>query len=80
MTNYGQVNSTRGISFEINENEIIGLVGESGSGKSITAHTLLRLLPTYGKVTNGQIIYKGEKAWLSSYPTGKIRLKRMRMG
>ena len=37
--------AVKNASFEISENEIVGLVGESGSGKSVTAMSLMRLLP-----------------------------------
>ncbi len=49
-----------GISFEIDRGEIVGIVGESGSGKTMTALSLLRLIPETGKITNGRILY-GEK-------------------
>ena len=38
--------AVKNASFEISENEIVGLVGESGSGKSVTAMSLMRLLPS----------------------------------
>jgi microcin C transport system ATP-binding protein len=41
----GAVPAVRGASFQINAGEVFALVGESGSGKSVTAHSLLRLLP-----------------------------------
>ena len=37
---------TKGVSFAIHANEILGIVGESGSGKSVTAKTVMRLLPS----------------------------------
>lgn len=52
---------TEKISFEIKKGEILGLVGESGSGKSVTAKTILRLLPSPpSSVKCGEIIYNGE--------------------
>lgn len=47
------------ISFQLNENEIIGIVGESGSGKSVTALSIMGLLPKrIAKITSGNIFYK----------------------
>ncbi|MEC8323604.1 MAG: ABC transporter ATP-binding protein, partial [Bacteroidota bacterium] len=48
------------ISFDVFENEILGIVGESGSGKSVTALSLLQLLPKDEKThTSAKIVYKG---------------------
>ena len=48
------------ISFEVYENETIGIVGESGSGKSITALSIIRLLKWNNKVqSTGIISYRG---------------------
>ena len=45
-----------GISFDVDRGEIVGVVGESGSGKTMTALSLLRLVPEPGKIT-GRILY-----------------------
>lgn len=47
-----------GISFEIMENEIVGLVGESGSGKSVTALSLMGLLPKSQSQLSGQVFFE----------------------
>ena len=48
------------ISFTINKGETLALVGESGSGKSVTAHSILRLLPyPLARHPSGKIIYQG---------------------
>jgi oligopeptide/dipeptide ABC transporter ATP-binding protein len=47
------------VSFEIRRGETLGLVGESGSGKSVTAFSILRLLPPAGRITAGQVIFQG---------------------
>ena len=47
------------ISFTINEGETLGIVGESGCGKSLTALSIMSLLPCGGKITRGNIYFKG---------------------
>ncbi len=46
-----------GVSFSIDRGETVGIVGESGSGKTITALSLLRLVPEPGKITSGRILF-----------------------
>lgn len=51
----------RDLSFDLNEGETLGIVGESGCGKSITALSLLGLVPSPpGRVSGGQILFQGE--------------------
>jgi oligopeptide/dipeptide ABC transporter ATP-binding protein len=56
----GLVKAVDGISIEVREGETLGLVGESGSGKSVTALSILGIVPRPGKILGGKIIYKGE--------------------
>ena len=52
------VKAVNDISFNLNKGETIGIVGESGSGKSVTALSLMRLVPNPpGKITRGQLMY-----------------------
>lgn len=67
--------AVNGVSFDLNENENIGIVGESGSGKSVTATSILRLIPNPpGKITGGEILFKGQDLLkLSNNEIRKIR-------
>ena len=55
-TAYGASQVLFGISLDIRAGEVLGLVGESGSGKSVTALSVLRLIPTPpGRIVGGEI-------------------------
>jgi peptide/nickel transport system ATP-binding protein len=56
----GIVKAVDGVSLKINEGETLGLVGESGSGKSVSALSILGIVPKPGKIIGGKILYKGE--------------------
>jgi peptide/nickel transport system ATP-binding protein len=56
----GLVKAVDGVSLEVKEGETLGLVGESGSGKSVTALSILGIVPKPGKIIDGRIMYKGE--------------------
>ena len=55
----GTVTALDGIELTIYENESVGIVGETGCGKSMTAFSVLRLVPHPGKTTAGSIKFKG---------------------
>ena len=59
QTRRGEVNAVRGISFELEKSEILGIVGESGSGKSVTAYALMRILDEGGVIKAGDLEYSG---------------------
>lgn len=57
-TQDGVVHAVNGVSFYLNEGEMLGVVGESGSGKSVTVMSLLRLIPMPpGKIVSGEAIF-----------------------
>ncbi|MCD6384943.1 ABC transporter ATP-binding protein [Candidatus Sumerlaeota bacterium] len=54
------VRAVDGVSFKINERQTVGIVGESGSGKTVTALSILRLIPEPpGKIVSGNIFFRG---------------------
>ncbi|MBU7006952.1 ABC transporter ATP-binding protein [Phosphitispora fastidiosa] len=59
-TEAGVVKAVDGVSFSIEKGKTLGVVGESGSGKSITAMSILQLIPTPpGRIAGGRIIFEG---------------------
>lgn len=61
MTERGLVKAVDGVSYDINEGEIIGLVGESGCGKSVSQLSILQLIPVPpGKIEGGKAIFEGQ--------------------
>ncbi|PSQ47785.1 ABC transporter ATP-binding protein [Halobacteriales archaeon SW_7_65_23] len=58
FTTDGQVNAVESLSLEIKAGEVFGIVGESGSGKSVTARSLIRLIESPGRITEGSIEYR----------------------
>ncbi len=59
-TSSGLVKAVQGVSFSIEKGESVGLVGESGSGKSVLSLSLMRLVPPPGKISGGEILFKGQ--------------------
>ena len=59
-TDDGVVKILHGVSFDVRMGRTLGIVGESGCGKSVTAMSIMGLLPKpYGKVVGGKILYRG---------------------
>jgi len=59
-TEAGIVKAVDNVTFEIKKGESLGLVGESGSGKTVTALSVLRIIPKPGRIVEGKIIFKGK--------------------
>jgi oligopeptide/dipeptide ABC transporter ATP-binding protein len=59
FTDDGVVQAVNGVSFDLHEGESLGIVGESGSGKSMTALSIMRLIPEPGRITKGEIRLRG---------------------
>ena len=59
-TDHGEVQAVNGVSFNLDAGKVLGIVGESGSGKSVTAYSIMQILADNGRITSGEILYKGE--------------------
>ncbi len=59
-TDHGRLHAVRGVSFDLYKGEVLAIVGESGSGKSVSAKTIMGILPRNGRVEKGTIMYGGE--------------------
>ena len=70
FTDSGEVKAVNGVSFTLKPGEIMGIVGESGSGKSVTAYSIMRILADTGRITGGQVLYRGED--LATYDNKKM--------
>ncbi len=57
---FGEHTYLQDVSFAIYPGEVVGLVGESGSGKSITSMAIMRLLAKNGRISDGEILFKGQ--------------------
>jgi len=72
FTDEGVVRAVDGVDLYIDQGETLGIVGESGCGKSVTALSIMRLIPQPpGKIVEGQILYHGLD--LVTIPANKLR-------
>ncbi|UNC93003.1 ABC transporter ATP-binding protein [Candidatus Contubernalis alkaliaceticus] len=58
-TDFGKLKAVNRVSFSLGRGEVLGLVGESACGKSVTALSMLRLLPPGGKISHGEVCLEG---------------------
>ena len=81
FTRDGVVKAVDGVSFKLEPGETLGVVGESGSGKSVTALSIMRLIPEPpGKVVKGDIRFRGESILsMSEKEQRKLRGNRIAM-
>ncbi len=74
------IRPVRGVSFEVSQAQRLGIVGESGSGKSLTALSLMRLLPPRARIAGGEVLLRGsDLARLSERRMARVRGGRLSM-
>jgi oligopeptide transport system ATP-binding protein len=59
FTRAGTVHAVNGVSFHVDRGESLGLVGESGCGKSVTALSIMGLVPSPGRIVSGEVMFDG---------------------
>ncbi|HEX4724723.1 MAG TPA: ABC transporter ATP-binding protein [Pseudonocardiaceae bacterium] len=78
--NDGAVHAVDGVSFTVNRGELLGIVGESGCGKTMTALSIMRLLPGGGRITGGHVVLGDvDLTTLSGRDVRAVRGKRIGM-
>jgi ABC-type dipeptide/oligopeptide/nickel transport system ATPase component len=71
-TGAGIVRAVDGISYTVDQGETVAIVGESGSGKSVSALSILRLIPDPpGRITRGEVLFAGRD--LMKLPDAQMR-------
>ncbi len=68
---FGRTRVVDGVSFDVCRGEVVALVGESGSGKTVTALSLLDLVPEPGRRAGGEVVFEGRD--VSTLPPAELR-------
>ena len=72
VSDAGIVHAVDGVSFDLHQGETLAIVGESGCGKSVTALSIMRLIPNPpGRITGGQVFFEGQD--LMQFPPGEMQ-------
>ena len=78
-TDFGLVKAVDGVSYYLNEKEIIGIVGESGCGKSVSQLSMLQLIPSPpGRIVDGRVNFEGKN--LLEFPANGPEMRSTRGG
>ena len=72
-TDRGTIYAVNGVSFDVAAGETLGIVGESGCGKSVSALSLLGILPRAGRVTGGSARFDGADLLQLEGPAARAR-------
>ncbi|WP_165452504.1 ABC transporter ATP-binding protein [Paenibacillus thalictri] len=76
-TEAGKVKAVDGVTFHIDEREIVGFVGESGCGKSMTQLSIMQLIPNPpGRIVGGEVLFEGDD--LLKYDSGSSEMRNIR--
>lgn len=68
----GVARAVEGVSFHVDKSDLLGIVGESGCGKSVTAQTIMRLIPCPpGRIADGRILFDGQD--IATLPISQMR-------
>lgn len=59
-TSHGVIKAVDDVSFDVEKAETFGIVGESGSGKTLTALSILKIVPQPGRIVDGKVLYDGK--------------------
>jgi oligopeptide/dipeptide ABC transporter ATP-binding protein len=81
FTRDGVVRAVDGVSFDVDQGRVLGIVGESGSGKSVTALSIMGLIPKPpGEIVSGEVLWEGrDLAHLSDHDLEDVRGKEIAM-
>src|SRR5919202_5406669 len=64
----GTVRAVEGVSYKLYRGRTLGIVGESGCGKSVTAQSILRIVPRPGQIVGGEILYHRRRSLRATSP------------
>ena len=77
-TESGLVKAVDGVSYHIDEQEIVGMVGESGCGKSVSQLSVMQLVRAPGEIVSGEVFFDGQN--LLQYPANGAEMRSVRGG
>lgn len=78
FTSWGVLRAVDGVSFDVEAGEAVGIVGESGAGKSVTALSIMRLVPPPGRITGGRILFGADGVSQDMARMSERRLRELR--